>query len=155
MNSAWSDLVLADSLSNKTITYKSGGLTGGTFSVYIGPTGNVYESNLSGDPSAEGIKYRIGKTTEQTTTFTDMLGLKLTCTVSGTATVTGSVLRLKSTYHCSNGNFDHDVAIQINGGTCSVQRNERNQGLPFGNANASSTCNVTSGNQLGAAKWLQ
>jgi hypothetical protein len=155
MNLAWSDLALADSLSNKTITYKSGGMTGGTFSVYIGPTGNVYESNISGAAGAEGIQYKIGKTTEHTTTFTDVLGSKLTCTVNGTATLSGSVLRLTSVYHCSNGNFDHDVTIQIDGSTCSVQRNQRNQGLPFGNSDASTTCNVTSGNQLGAAKWLQ
>jgi len=150
-----SGLAFADSLSNKTITYKSGGLTGGAFSVYVGSTGNVCETNISGDPSAQGIRYKLGKTTEETTTFTDVLGSKLTCSVNGTATLSGNILRLKSNYHCNNGNFDHGVTIQINGTNCSVQRNERNQGLPFGNSDTSSTCEVTSGNQLGPTKWLQ
>ena len=147
-------LAFADSLNNKTITYKSGGMTGGTFSIYVGPSGNIYETNISGDPNAQGIRYKLGSTTEETTTFTDVLGSKLTCSVNGTASLSGNVLRLKSTYHCSNGNFDHDVTIQVNGTTCSVQRNERNQGLPFANSDASSACEITSGNQMGPAKWL-
>jgi len=150
-----SGLAFADTLRNKTITYRSSGMTGGTFSVFIGPTGNIYESNLSGASSTQGIKYTIGKMTEETSTLTDVLGSKLTCTINGTATLAGNVLHLKSTYHCSNGNFDHDVTIQINGNSCSVVRKEANQGLPFLNTDTSNTCEVTSGNQLGPAKWLQ
>jgi hypothetical protein len=150
-----SNSAFADSLINKTITYTSGGVTGGTFSVFIGPSGSVYESQLSGDPNTQGVRYKIGKTIEETNTFTDVLGSKLTCSVSGAATLSDNILRLKSVYHCSNGNFDHEAIIQIDGDTCSVQRNERNQGLAFGNANVSSSCAIVSGNKLAPAKWLQ
>ncbi len=145
----------AQSLSGKTIIYSTSGVVGGTYSIYIAPSGNVYETNISGDKSLSGVKYQLGGSTTQRNAYTDTMGNRYSCDVRSSARLSAAVLSLSARYACSwgvgsslNGNYERQITVQLQGDACQVTSHQRREGHGTAVSQISTSCTLQTGNRL-------
>jgi len=115
----------AQGVRDKTIVYRTSGVLGGTYKIYIAPSGTVFETNLSGGGGLSGYKYRIGRTITEKNSYTGTAGDHFTCDVRSTASLSKAILELQAHSSCFwgrgsalNGNFNHRVRVEMDGDHC-------------------------------------